>query len=64
MKKCPILPMLNHAEQIIIDSLIIIVETRILCLHICFLIRGIRWQTNFVGPLGPSWRKSNMAAMK
>ena len=56
--------MLNHEEQIIIDSLIIVVETRILCLHICFLIRGIRRQTNFVGPLGPNWRKSNMAAMK
>ena len=39
------------------------VETRILCLHICFLIRGIRWKTNFVGPLGPRWRKSNMAAI-
>ena len=41
-----------------------IVETRILCLHIRFLIRGIRWKTNCVGPLGPRWRKSNMAAMK
>ena len=64
MKKFPILPMLNHAEHIIIDSLKDIVETRILCSHICFLIRGIRWKTNFVGPLGPRLRKSNMAAMK
>ena len=63
-EKIPILPMLNHAEQIIIDSLKNIVETRILCLHACFLIRGIRWKTNFVGPLGPRWRKSKMAAMK
>ena len=36
MKKFPILPMLNHAEQIIIDSLKKIVETRILCLHNMF----------------------------
>ncbi len=64
MKKFPILPMLNHAEQILIDSLKNIVETRILCLHICFLIREIRWKPNFVGPLGPRWRQSNMAAMK
>ena len=33
MKKFPILPMLNHAEQILIDSLKNIVETQILCLH-------------------------------
>ena len=65
MKKFPILPMLNHAEQILIDSLkkyrrnVVIV-----CLHICFLIREIRWKTDFVGPLGPRGRKSNMAAMK
>ena len=64
MKKFPILPMLNNSEHIIIDSLKNIVGPRILCLHICFLIRGIRWKTNFVGPLGPRWRKSNMAAMK
>ena len=63
MTKFPILPMLNNPEQIIIDSLKNIVEPRILCLHICFLIRG-RWKTNFVGPLGLRWRKSNMAAMK
>ena len=50
MTKFPILPMLNNSEQIIIDSLKNIVEPRILCLHICFLIRGIRWKTNFVGP--------------
>ena len=46
------------------DFLKNIVGPRILCLHICFLIRGIRWKTNCVGPLGPRWRKSNMAAMK
>ena len=64
-KKIPILPMLNNSEQIITDSVKKnIIETRILCLHICFLIRGIRWKTNLVGPLGPRWRKSNMAAMK
>ena len=46
--------MLNHAEQIITDSLKKkIVETRIVCLHICILIWGIRWKTNFDGPLGP-----------
>ena len=64
MKKFPILPMLNNSEQMITDSLKNIVETRIVCLHICFLIRGIRWKTNFVGPLGRRWRQSNMAAMK
>ena len=65
MKKVPIFPMLNNSEQIITDSLKKnIVETQIVCLHICFLIRGIRWKTNFVGPLGPRWHKSNMAAMK
>ena len=64
MKKFPILPKLNNSEQIIIDSLKNIVGPRIVCLHICFLIRGIRWKTNCVGPLGPRWRKSNMAAMK
>ena len=62
MTKFPILPMLNNSEQIIIDSLKNIVEPRIVCLHICFLIRGIRWKTNCVGPLGLRWRKSNMAA--
>ena len=56
--------MLNHAEYFFIDSLKNIVETRILCLHICFLIWGIRWKTNCVSPLGPRWRKSNMATMK
>ena len=64
MKKFPILPMVNHLEQIIIDSLKNIVGPRILFLHICFLIQGIRWKTNVVGPLGPRWRKFNMAAMK
>ena len=64
MTKFTILPMLNNSEQIIIDSLKNVVEPRMLCLHICFLIRGIRWKTNVVGPLGLRWRKSNMAAMK
>ena len=61
MEKFPILPMLNHAEHISLKN---IVETQMVCLHICFLIRGIRWKRNFVDPLGPRWRKSNMAAMK
>ena len=29
-----------------------IVEKQMLFLYICFLIRGMRWKTNFVGPLG------------
>ena len=53
----------HNSEQMITDFLKNSVETRILCLHICFLIRGIRWKTNFVGPLGRRCRQSNMAAM-
>ena len=53
MKKFPILPMLNNSKQIITDSQQNIVETRNeMSTDICFLIRGIRWKPNFVGPLG------------
>ena len=65
MKQFPILPRLNNSEQIITDSLKKISLKRELYVSvICFLIRGSRWKTNFVGPLGLRWRKSNMAAMK
>ena len=42
MKKFPILPMLNHAEQILIDSLKSIVETRFVCLHISVFCPGFQ----------------------
>ena len=47
MKKIQFLRMLYHAEQIIIDSLKKIVETRIACLHYVFSDTGNTMEGEF-----------------
>ncbi len=61
MKKFPILPMLNHAEQIIIDSL---KEYRRNANFMSTRMFSDTGNTMEVSPLGSRWRKSKMAAMK
>ena len=56
-----ILPMLNHAEQIIIDSLKKYCKNAN-CISTCMF--SDTGNTMEVSPLGSRWRKSKMAAMK
>ena len=64
MKQFPILSMLNHAEQIIIDSLNKYRRNANFMSTYMFSDTGNTMEDEFFSPLGPRWRKSNMAAMK
>ena len=64
MKKFPILPMLNHAEQIIIDSPKKYRRNANCMATYMFSDTGNTMEDELCRSPGPRWRKSNMAAMK